>query len=409
MPARRRGRLRRADAAHLRAAARQRPAARALPAPLPPRAGRRVPGHQQAAVRVAEDVRAAGRARWRNAAGRCSRSATTTRASTPSAARAWATWPTSSASTACSASSSWSRTTAASATSWTPPTSSSAHNAQRLGKNLRTDAGAGEPVRVFEATSDFAEAQWFLEEAQQLHRGGLPRSEIALLYRSNAQSRVHRKRALQRRRALPRLRRPALLRARRGQARAGLPAPAGEPQRRHQLPARGELPDARHRRAQHRAAAGRGAASGRSLAQSVGAVAGKAGANLQAFVALIDAMRAATQGLTLREIIDHVLQALGPARLLPHRQGRPGPHREPGGTGQRRRELRHPGRLRQGRGGAAGGRAGRAAGGATPVPRPASCRRRSRSEIMSPLAAFLTHAALEAGDNQAQAGPTRSS
>ena len=29
---------------------------------------------------------------------------------------------------------------------------------------------------------------------------------------------------------------------------------------------------------------------------------------------------------------------------------------------------------------------------------------RSRGEIMSPLAAFLTHAALEAGDNQAQAG-----
>ena len=38
---------------------------------------------------------------------------------------------------------------------------------------------------------------------------------------------------------------------------------------------------------------------------------GKAGANLQAFVALIDAMRATTQGLTLREIIDHVLQHSG--------------------------------------------------------------------------------------------------
>ena len=65
-----------------------------------------------------------------------------------------------------------------------------AHNSHRLGKNLRTDAGAGEPVRVFEASSDFAEAQWLLEEAQALHRGGLPRQEIALLYRSNAQSRV---------------------------------------------------------------------------------------------------------------------------------------------------------------------------------------------------------------------------
>jgi DNA helicase-2/ATP-dependent DNA helicase PcrA len=45
-------------------------------------------------------------------------------------------------------------------------------------------------VRVYEATSDFAEAQWLLEEAQQLHRAGTARSEIAVLYRSNAQSRV---------------------------------------------------------------------------------------------------------------------------------------------------------------------------------------------------------------------------
>ena len=64
------------------------------------------------------------------------------------------------------------------------------HNSRRLGKNLRTEAGPGEPVRVREATSDFAEAQWFVEEAQQLHREGTPRNEIALLYRSNAQSRV---------------------------------------------------------------------------------------------------------------------------------------------------------------------------------------------------------------------------
>src|SRR5690606_30284662 len=65
-----------------------------------------------------------------------------------------------------------------------------AHNAQRLGKNLRTEAGAGEPLRVYEATSDFDEAQWLVDEAQQLHREGLARHEIAVLYRSNAQSRV---------------------------------------------------------------------------------------------------------------------------------------------------------------------------------------------------------------------------
>ena len=53
-------------------------------------------------------------------------------------------------------------------------------NSRRLGKNLRTEAGPGEPVRVHEAPSDFAEAQWFVEEAQQLHREGTPRHEISL-------------------------------------------------------------------------------------------------------------------------------------------------------------------------------------------------------------------------------------
>jgi DNA helicase-2/ATP-dependent DNA helicase PcrA len=47
---------------------------------------------------------------------------------------------------------------------------------QRLGKNLRTEAGPGEPVRVHESTSDFAEAQWFVEKIQQLHRGGMDRA-----------------------------------------------------------------------------------------------------------------------------------------------------------------------------------------------------------------------------------------
>ena len=64
------------------------------------------------------------------------------------------------------------------------------HNSKRLGKNLRTSQGPGEPVRVFEATSDFAEAQWMVDEMRQLVRDDVPRKEIAVLYRSNAQSRV---------------------------------------------------------------------------------------------------------------------------------------------------------------------------------------------------------------------------
>jgi DNA helicase-2/ATP-dependent DNA helicase PcrA len=65
-----------------------------------------------------------------------------------------------------------------------------ANNAKRLGKNLRTDAGQGEQVRVYEASSDLEEAQWIIEESKSLMAEGLQRKEIAILYRSNAQSRV---------------------------------------------------------------------------------------------------------------------------------------------------------------------------------------------------------------------------
>ena len=69
------------------------------------------------------------------------------------------------------------------------------HNKKRLGKNLRTAQGPGEPVRVYEAPSDFAEATWIVEEMRQLQRdqgtqAGYSRKEMAVLYRSNAQSRV---------------------------------------------------------------------------------------------------------------------------------------------------------------------------------------------------------------------------
>ncbi|HBI68302.1 MAG TPA: DNA helicase II [Massilia sp.] len=65
-----------------------------------------------------------------------------------------------------------------------------ANNAKRLGKNLRTDMGQGEQVRVYEASSDLEEAQWIIEETKSLVADGMPRREVAILYRSNAQSRV---------------------------------------------------------------------------------------------------------------------------------------------------------------------------------------------------------------------------
>ncbi len=73
------------------------------------------------------------------------------------------------------------------------------HNKTRLGKNLRTDQGAGEPVRLIETPTDLMEAQWLVEELKQVLRdaengdsnsGVHNKSEIAILYRSNAQSRI---------------------------------------------------------------------------------------------------------------------------------------------------------------------------------------------------------------------------
>jgi len=65
-----------------------------------------------------------------------------------------------------------------------------ANNRKRLGKNLWTAAGAGEPLRVYEGESDADEARWIVEEAQSLAREGTRLDHMAVLYRSNAQSRV---------------------------------------------------------------------------------------------------------------------------------------------------------------------------------------------------------------------------
>jgi DNA helicase-2/ATP-dependent DNA helicase PcrA len=281
------------------------------------------------------------------------------------------------------------------------------HNARRLGKNLRTDAGAGEPVRVFEATSDFAEAQWLLEEIRQLVRDGSALHEIALLYRSNAQSRVLESALFNA--AMPYRVYGGLRFFERAEIKHALaylrlienPDDDTSFLRVVNFPARGigartveQLQDAARE-------------SGTSLARGVARVPGKGGANLAAFVARIDAMREATRGLTLREIIEHVVQASG---LLDHyRAEKEGQDRLENldelvnaaeafvtqeGFGKDAVALpvdeQRPGTIADGV---------PAAVAAANAPADADT-----GEIVSPLAAFLTHAALEAGDNQAQAG-----
>src|SRR5207302_336772 len=64
------------------------------------------------------------------------------------------------------------------------------NNRLRLGKNLWTSEGGGEPVRAFVAQSDLNEAAFIVDVVQSLAQDGVALDQIALLYRSNAQSRV---------------------------------------------------------------------------------------------------------------------------------------------------------------------------------------------------------------------------
>ncbi len=303
-------------------------------------------------------------------------------------------------------------------------------NSRRLGKNLRTEAGPGEQVRVFEATSDFAEAQWFIEEAQQLHRDGTPRRDIALLYRSNAQSRVLESALFNA--GIPYKVYGGLRFFERAEVKHALsylrlienPNDDTSFLRVVNFPTRGIgartielLQDAAR-------------ASGRSLYQSVGAVAGKGGGNVQAFVAKVDAMREATRGLTLREIIEHMLKASGLVDF--YRSDKEGQDRlenldelvnaaeafvtqegfgkdavalpvDEFGTPLPLGADAELTKVLSGLGLEAAGASGSTTSGggiASLITTPDA----ETGEIMSPLAAFLTHASLEAGDNQAQAG-----
>lgn len=64
------------------------------------------------------------------------------------------------------------------------------NNQDRLGKSLYTEAENGDKIRFFSAYNDLAEAEFVVAEVKMLQREGWDLNQIALLYRSNAQSRV---------------------------------------------------------------------------------------------------------------------------------------------------------------------------------------------------------------------------
>jgi DNA helicase-2/ATP-dependent DNA helicase PcrA len=66
-----------------------------------------------------------------------------------------------------------------------------AHNSHRTAKKLFTDRGDGEKVRVYQAADERDEGRWVGAEIEKLHDKGTSYNDVAVFYRTNAQSRVH--------------------------------------------------------------------------------------------------------------------------------------------------------------------------------------------------------------------------
>jgi DNA helicase II / ATP-dependent DNA helicase PcrA len=272
------------------------------------------------------------------------------------------------------------------------------HNKNRLGKNLHTTQGAGEPVRIYESPTDFAEAQWMVEEMKQLLREGqngdgeqgvAHRHEIAVLYRSNAQSRVIETALFNA--AMPYRVYGGLRFFERAEIKHALaylrllenPRDDTSFMRVVNFPPRGigarsieQLQDAAR-------------AMGCPLHDAVSTLTGKAGVNITAFVAKIDVLREQTQGQNLRQIIELLLDHSG---LVEYYQS----EREGADRVENLTELVNAAEsfvTQEGFGREA-----------VAMPVNGEMINPDTGETLSPLAAFLTHAALESGDNQAQAG-----
>ncbi|WP_201524893.1 UvrD-helicase domain-containing protein [Bordetella pseudohinzii] len=265
------------------------------------------------------------------------------------------------------------------------------HNQGRLGKNLWTDQGEGEPIRVIEQPSDGMEAQWVVDEIRSLIHEGRSRSEIAVLYRSNAQSRVL-EHALFSAGVAYKVYGGLRFFERQGVKHAlaylrliANPDDDTSFMRVVNFPTRGigartleQLADA--------------ASSGQtSLFGAVARVPGKGGANLAAFAQLIGRLEAETRDLPLPEMVEHLIEESG---LKAHYQA----EREGAERLENLNELITAAAVFAAEENFDGLPAGRIpdAGADGPDAPPVAG--------MTPLAAFLSHAALEAGDNQAQAG-----
>jgi DNA helicase-2/ATP-dependent DNA helicase PcrA len=250
-----------------------------------------------------------------------------------------------------------------------------ANNAERMGKNLWTEGAEGEPIRLYAAYNERDEADFVIGRLRDWIAQGNARADAAVLYRSNAQSRVLEE----------------------GLINAGIPYRVYGGLRFFE---RAEIKDAlaylrliSHReddasfeRIVNRPTRGIGArtveimrayarANSCTMWRAAGAVAsdelaGRAANAVLAFMNLIERMARETTGLDLQDRVDHVIHASGLVEMFRNDKG------ERGET-----KLENLMELVS------------AAKSFEPDP----------AEEMSPLDEFLSHAALEAGEGQADA------
>jgi len=146
-------------------------------------------------------------------------------------------------------------------------------------------------------------------------------------------------------------------------------------------------------------------ASGCSLHDGVSAVPGKAGANLGAFVAKIDVLREQTAGATLRQIIEQVLDHSGlEAHYKADKEGEDRLENLGELLNAAEAFVSHEGFGRDAVALPVDELGGRLQSSPDALSAQSLAPDSDTGETLSPLLAFLTHAALEAGDNQAQAG-----
>ncbi|TLY86097.1 MAG: hypothetical protein E6K35_09935 [Gammaproteobacteria bacterium] len=250
-----------------------------------------------------------------------------------------------------------------------------AHNAGRLGKKLWTSGARGEPIRLYTAFNERDEAEFVTHRIREWVAGGGQRRELAILYRSNAQSRVFEEAFLSARvpyRVYGGLR--FFERAEIKDALAYLRLIANRNddasfERVVNLPTRGV--GAKSLEVLREYARGAGCSLWQAAAASSsggGALGAKAGGAIHGFRALIERLAGESRGLALHEQVDQVLKASG---LIEHYR------REKAERGEARVENLDE--------------LVSAARGFTP-----------EGAELPPLEAFLAHAALESGEGQAQ-------